>query len=121
MAAVKAPTTRIMVSESVRPYGDSFLPMANPDWGTTSPDAWYREVFAGHLGTMNCLYVDGHVKSMRPTATMTPVNQWGKFDAQNNANSAGCDNSVSRTEWINCEDVDPTSLTNLAILAKKYQ
>lgn len=35
--------------------------------------------FAGHLQTMNCLFGDGHVKSMKPLATITPFNMWGAF------------------------------------------
>jgi prepilin-type N-terminal cleavage/methylation domain-containing protein/prepilin-type processing-associated H-X9-DG protein len=33
-------------------------------------------MFAGHLGTVNFLFVDGHVKALKPTATGTPVNMW---------------------------------------------
>ena len=36
----------------------------------------------GHLGMTNFLFVDGHVKSMKMTATVTPVNLW------NNDNTA---------------------------------
>lgn len=32
--------------------------------------------FAGHLGTMNCLFFDGHVKSLRPATTGRPYNMW---------------------------------------------
>ncbi len=34
------------------------------------------DCFAGHLGQVNFLFVDGHVKSMKPLATGTPVNMW---------------------------------------------
>jgi len=36
--------------------------------------------FKGHLNTLNWLFVDGHVKAMRPTATGTPVNMWTNED-----------------------------------------
>ena len=123
MATVQAPTTRIMVTESTFPYGINAgrVQAPNYNWGGTggSSDAWYRELFAGHLGTMNCLYADGHVKSMRPTATMTPVNQWGYFMGMTGT-SNGC-STGDTANWINCEDVDSVSVTNLALLAKKYQ
>ncbi|RYG61183.1 hypothetical protein EON80_24130, partial [bacterium] len=32
--------------------------------------------FTGHLGTSNFLFVDGHVKAMKPVATGNPVNMW---------------------------------------------
>ena len=42
--------------------------------------------FNGHLSTMNCLFVDGHVKSMKPLATILPTmggsggaNMWSRF------------------------------------------
>lgn len=37
-------------------------------------------VFAGHLGAVNYLFADGHVKSMKPTATGSPVNMWNIED-----------------------------------------
>ena len=33
-------------------------------------------LFGGHLGQVNFLYADGHVKSVKPTSTVTPVNMW---------------------------------------------
>ena len=32
--------------------------------------------FSGHLGTINWLFADGHVKALKPAATGTPVNMW---------------------------------------------
>ncbi len=32
--------------------------------------------FQNHLGTTNFLFCDGHVKSLKPTATGTPLNMW---------------------------------------------
>ena len=45
--------------------------------------------FAGHLSTMNCLFADGHVKSLRPLQTMTPTNMWGQFEDSTSGNE-GC-------------------------------
>ena len=114
MASVTAPTTRIMVSESVG-AGTGW-----PDWVGASNANWAGEMFAGHLGTFNCLYADGHVKSMRPTATMTPVNQWGRFDDQTGVPNPGCD-ANDRTTWMNCEVTDQSALDGLNTLQKKYQ
>ena len=118
MATINSPTTRIAISEQVSPYGTQ---MAWTDWNGVGTTAWRDEGFAGHLGTMNCLYVDGHVKAMRPTATMTPVNQWGFFNNMNNVNSNGCYDNGNREQWINCEDVDANVVAGLDLLAKKYQ
>jgi len=114
MATVNALASRIMVSEASG-YG-----MGWQDWGGANPQNWAGEAFAGHLGTFNCLYADGHVKSMRPTATITPVNQWGRFDDQTNVPNPGCDGN-DRTTWMNCEVTDQGALGGLDTLQKKYQ
>lgn len=72
--------------------------------------------YAGHLGTSNYLYADGHVKSLLPTKTGTPVNQWG---AQADA-TAPC-NDFSGTLRINCDVVESTTVTNLNTVQQKYK
>ncbi|BCM90534.1 hypothetical protein IAD21_02388 [Abditibacteriota bacterium] len=37
-------------------------------------------MFTGHLGTANFLFCDGHVKSMKALATVTPNNLWSTED-----------------------------------------
>ena len=37
-------------------------------------------MFKGHLGNSNFLFVDGHVKALKATATGTPVNMWSIED-----------------------------------------
>ena len=37
--------------------------------------------FQNHLGTTNFLFADGHVKSLRPTQTVAPVNMWNVSNA----------------------------------------
>ena len=32
--------------------------------------------FTNHLGTTNFLFGDGHVKALKPTATLNPTNMW---------------------------------------------
>ena len=123
LATVNAPTTRIMVTESTYPYGGGAGRVQAPNYNWTaggSYDAWYKELFAGHLGTMNCLYADGHVKSMRPTATMTPVNQWGRFNGQEDPNNRGCV-GADPTQYVNCNVPAPEALKSLDLLQKKYQ
>ena len=46
-------------------------------------------LFVGHLGTMNVLFADGHVKAMKPMQTITPTmggsgsfNMWNRFGNQ---------------------------------------
>jgi len=35
-----------------------------------------RGLFAGHLGTSNYLFMDGHVKALRPQQTAIPIDMW---------------------------------------------
>lgn len=70
LAAIASVAQVVLVAES------------DPDWefpeirfgGTVqeTKDA----TFKGHLGQCNFLFVDGHVKSMKPRATGTPTNMW---------------------------------------------
>jgi len=114
MSHINAPASKIMVSEG---WG---VGMGWPDWGGANPGNWANEGFAGHLGTMNVLYADGHVKSMRPVATMTPFNQWGRMDDQTDASINGCNDVNGRDQWINCDTPSPTAITGLNLLAKKH-
>ena len=76
IASFNSTSQVLMVGESTGAYSD--LPIVNTDWG--GPNNY---VFAGHLGTANWAYMDGHVKSLIPTKTMNEaevnpsiINQW---------------------------------------------
>ena len=124
-SVVKSSANKVMVTEAVISneavftgqhgaighwYGDGLFD--DPDIGG----------YAGHLGTWNVLYVDGHVKSLIPTKTMTPVNQWGVFNGQ----PAGADPSCAGdwndlSNWINCDTPVPAVLNNLNKLQQKFK
>ncbi len=73
MAEIPSVATVIMITES-----------KNAD----NPDAYDKgnmENLQGHLGTTNFLFMDGHVKSLKPVATGSPVCMW----TINNANVDG--------------------------------
>ena len=44
--------------------------------GENSSNAYAVSLFAGHLGTSNYLFADGHVKAMRPMQTIAGTNLW---------------------------------------------
>ncbi|RYX83371.1 DUF1559 domain-containing protein [bacterium] len=69
-AAVNDVARTILVTESSPTWQ---WPEANVS-GT--PIEFRDQMFAGHLGQVNFLFVDGHVKSMKPLATGTPTNMW---------------------------------------------
>ena len=78
-----------------------------------SYDANWAQGFAGHLSTANYLFADGHVKSLRPTATASPLNMWG---ATNNTAPTGC-----TAGSINCDTPDPSVSSGMAVLFNKYK
>lgn len=41
-----------------------------------APADFANNMFTGHLGQCNFLFADGHVKSLKPLATGTPINMW---------------------------------------------
>jgi prepilin-type processing-associated H-X9-DG protein len=56
----------------------TFLPSSGRELFAHVP----RHLFYEHLvGTLNCLFADGHVKAMQPDATLTPINLWTRDNA----------------------------------------
>jgi prepilin-type N-terminal cleavage/methylation domain-containing protein/prepilin-type processing-associated H-X9-DG protein len=70
----------------MRLTGTDFMGATPPGNGFTGGQP---TLFAGHLGTMNCLFVDGHVKSMKPAQTIPN-------DSANGFNGSGAVNMWSR-------------------------
>jgi prepilin-type N-terminal cleavage/methylation domain-containing protein/prepilin-type processing-associated H-X9-DG protein len=64
------------------------------DWG--NPDY----VFKGHLGMVNFLFCDGHVKSMKVLATGTPKNLWsGQDDPNNPDGNLSANGAIRLNNW----------------------
>ena len=110
---IDAPSQKIIIGEvSVNVVGIAF-----DNWGTSggSVNSWQINGFAGHLGTANYLFADGHVKALRPAQTMTPFNMWGRFAS----NPGGGECSVN---WsVNCDTPHPDVTAGLARLGAKYE
>ena len=65
---------------------------ANTDNGTGNP-----YLFVGHLSFMNCLFADGHVKSMKPLQTLSVangINMWSRFNNTGSGDPAYADRVV---------------------------
>ncbi len=71
LAAVPSTSETILVSEYA--YTDAFV---NWNGYTVNPFLLNFFAFPGHLQTSNFLFCDGHVKAMKPIATITPNNLW---------------------------------------------
>jgi prepilin-type N-terminal cleavage/methylation domain-containing protein/prepilin-type processing-associated H-X9-DG protein len=64
LPAVVSPSQTILVTE------------CNPEWVYTETGMDNSGTFKGHLGTVNFLFADSHVKALKPITTGSPVNMW---------------------------------------------
>ena len=69
-AAVNDVARTILVTESAPSWQ---WPEANMSGAVND---FRDQMFAGHLGQVNFLFADGHVKSLKPLATGSPTNMW---------------------------------------------
>jgi len=70
LSFIKEPSQKIIVADSTYEWAVMYT-----DWLAPGRHDMRDNSFAGHLGTMNLLFVDGHVKSMLPTRTGMPYNR----------------------------------------------
>lgn len=105
---VNEPSSKIMFVEGIDP---AEVGVGWTDWLATQ---WQTKGFAGHTGRWNCLFDDGHVKSLKPSQTAGDANNpcmWGVFT---DTNSATCSD-------YNCDTPSPQAQTALSLLDQKYQ
>jgi prepilin-type processing-associated H-X9-DG protein len=77
MSAINRPSEMIMLLES------------NTYWPVGTGPAWIGgDIWAKHTGAGNYLFVDGHVKAMKPTAICGPNNTDSYIS--NNASAVPC-------------------------------
>jgi len=118
---VNEPAQKILVTEASTQYDQSGLGW--PDWISPGRTDFRDNGFAGHTGFWNCLFVDGHAKSMRPVETATPFNMWGNFTTNTNADGPNCGPVNGNTTInINCDTppADGSLVNALAALQAKY-
>jgi len=129
IAGINTPSGKILVAESQGEHG-----IAHEDW--TGVNDWSNRSFSGHTGLMNCAFLDGHVKTLRPTQTInapgaTPqFNMWGNFQTNVPADGPNCGGKITGPDWngqpdnnINCEAGPPTGelMAALRNLETKYK
>jgi len=116
LAAVNSPSNKIMVAESIEEYG-----MAYYDWsgdGTNGFGDSTHRVFAPHGGRWNCLFIDGHVKTLLPVATATPYNMWGNFQDNATTDGPNCGTGVMD---VNCDVAPANVISALANKTAQYK
>ncbi|RYX81020.1 DUF1559 domain-containing protein [bacterium] len=97
LAAVIEPSRTWMVTETPTPHAE--IPGAGSGGpGCTVGYVGYKDLF-GHMTMPNWLFADGHVKSLKPLATIdqggTSYNMWNKDPATAP--------SASQLTWLSCE------------------
>lgn len=79
-------TGRTILLTDVRGVGNAEWDMVSPAYLPGSGPELYlhlpRHLFYEHpVGTLNCLFADGHVRAMKALATLSPANLWAKDNA----------------------------------------
>ena len=113
---IQAPASKILICESIN---------GSPDfiWPDTDAPSIQNLGYAGHNGSANYLFCDGHVKTMKPTATASPLNMWGGTNGAGGylgmpaSNPAG----VCGNNDVNCDTPEPVIVQGMALLQQKYQ
>ena len=78
--------------------------------------------FAGHMGTMNVLFCDGHVKAERPQQTAGAggaTNMWGRFG--DSPTDSSCPSGVALANDLNCNGFSAGATSELNALEAEYQ
>lgn len=112
LANVQKPASKIMVMESA--YNGTFLSSSQNDWTAL----WGTRGWSGHLGTANCLFGDGHVKTLRPSQMVKPFNMLGYGKAL--AATDSCTAYAADVDKINCDAPEPAMVAIMDALEKKY-
>jgi len=82
------------VNQSVVQSPSQLIMVAEDSGGRNEPNIYnlynitHDQVdFQNHLGTTNFLFADGHVKSLKPLATGTPINMWNVRNTTNSTDT----------------------------------
>ena len=118
VGAVKSPSQKIMLGE-ITEASDSVF-----EGNFAASSNYENRMFAGHLNTMNLVFVDGHVQSMKPLRTISgAINRWGAGSGQTVAEGPDCapDTIGTQNPSINCDVVSTIMRDGLAAVEKKFQ
>ena len=120
MAVIAESARKVLAAEGVASWDGRYPIIGLPDeagGGNYLPDYG----FSGHLATWNVLFCDGHVKSMKPVQTMTPVNMWGQMNDTQAGGDCPSNAWFEKHKGINCNDVSAGWVTKAGALQAKFQ
>jgi len=109
LASIKEPVTRVAVLDTFGNGEPGF------GWGDWDKNAWANNVRNNHTGQVNALFLDGHVKSMRPMALVSNGSMLGLVKGST------CGWSGSDLDWINCNDTNNDVRDTFSLLDSKNQ
>lgn len=126
-SAVFSPAQKVMIAEAAV-WDNAGVATPTPyyaywSWGSTGdPYELYFENFgfAGHLGTANYLFLDGHVKALKPSMTVSPVNMYGQFKGNTSSDGTGCNNYFGEQGGLNCDKTPSDIAAHVAALTQKF-
>ena len=122
LAWLQEPTVKCMVTEGYQAAFIGQTGLAWDDWSNVGSTSFRDQGFAGHTGTMNVVYCDGHVKNLRPEQTAGAngaPNMWGKFN--DSPVDSTCSATVANSDKFNCDGYSPGATINLGLLSAKYK
>ena len=100
--------------------GGTQVTYAAGDWNVGS--LFDTRGFAGHLGTSNYLFGDGHVKALKPSQTASPFNMWGAFLDTGSTSDCGATGWTTGAGYDNpnCDVPSSGAQGLLMLLEKRY-
>ncbi len=118
LSYIQEPASKIMVSERTAGEngGVNQDGLGWRDWDGTGNFSFHTDARNSHNGLFNCLFCDGHVKSLRPTDTAgtgTSPNMWGCF---NGSVTSGTYPNACTPGDVNGDNPDPTLAANIATM-----
>ncbi len=129
---VASPAAKIMIAETSQTAGDGKTdPAVAQGWTDYGSPWWNRgdwnnSGWSGHGGRMNCLFADGHVKTLKPTQTASPFNMWGANDTRNHDasinNQPNCapGNDWAEDKLVNCDAPEAEIVEGTKLMEKKF-
>ena len=115
LSFINSPSSKILVAETQGEIGIAYYDWDNGTNFGNGPGT--GRGFAPHGGRWNCLFVDGHVKTLLPSATGAPLNMWGNFS--NTAADGGSCGTGSMN--VNCDAPSSQLSAVLSVLDQKFK
>ena len=122
-AKAREKARQITCASNEKQIGQAEYGMGYGDWSGDSVNGFgagpnTNRAFCPHTDQWNCLFIDGHVKALKPTQTATPFNMWGNFEANQTSDGPNCGNNDMN---INCDVAPQAVISSLGNVQQKFQ